>query len=54
MANNDPFQEGYNAHWCQADITDNPYEEESGDFRLWEDGWYKARQDEDQRSLGEH
>ena len=46
MADNNAFDEGYDAYWEGVDVSDNPYDEEKeADARLsWEQGWRKARQ----------
>jgi len=43
MTYHDAFEEGYNAYWEGADVSRNPYEEETEERRSWEDGWRSAR-----------
>ncbi len=66
MASNDPandpsddstngaYQEGFDAFGREEDVTDNPHDEDSKDFREWENGWRAARQEEYGRATGEH
>jgi ribosome modulation factor len=43
MATNDAYKEGYDANWDGVDVSDNPYEEDTEEYRHWEDGWRSAR-----------
>jgi ribosome modulation factor len=52
MAANDAFDEGYDAYWDGADVTDNPYKEHTDDHRSWEEGWRAARQHDYDESEG--
>jgi hypothetical protein len=52
MTNNDAFDEGYDAYWEGADVTDNPHESEKEpeELKSWEEGWREARRhDYDER-----
>jgi hypothetical protein len=54
MTNHDAYNEGYDAYWEGADVSDNPYDEEKdADARLaWEQGWGKAREHDYDESEG--
>jgi ribosome modulation factor len=52
MDSNEAFQEGYDAYWDGVDISDNPYEQETDDFRRWEEGWVQARNHDYDESEG--
>lgn len=41
----DAFQEGYDAYWAGAALSDNPYPRETRESSLWHDGWEKAREE---------
>ena len=54
MAANNAYDEGYDAYWDGADVSDNPYneEEEFEERRSWEDGWRAARKHDYDESEG--
>ena len=43
------YQEGYDAYWAGAAMTDNPYPRESDEAISWHDGWYLAREEDCER-----
>ena len=43
MANREAFEDGYDAYWEGMDVSGNPHDEDSEEYRLWEDGWRGAR-----------
>jgi len=45
----DTYQEGYDAYWAGATMTDNPYPTESHEASAWHDGWYLAREQDCER-----
>jgi len=50
MADNEAFDEGYDAYWDGVDVSDNPFEEETEERKSWEEGWRAARKhDYDER-----
>jgi hypothetical protein len=38
MSTTDAFEEGYDAYWDGVDLAGNPHDEDTVDYRLWEDG----------------
>jgi ribosome modulation factor len=52
MANNEAFDEGYDAYWNGVDAEDNPYEQETEDSRRWQEGWTEARNHDYDESEG--
>ena len=50
MSTADGFEDGYDAYWEGMDLSGNPHDENSGEYRLWENGWRAARKhDYDER-----
>jgi ribosome modulation factor len=43
MAGDDAHMEGYDDYWNGADLSDNPYDEETAERVRWEDGWREGR-----------
>ena len=52
MTDNNGFDEGYDAYWNGVDLTDNPYEKGTDDYRRWEEGWRAARKHDYDESEG--
>jgi hypothetical protein len=50
--NNDDFGEGYDAYWDGVDVSDNPYDEETGERRSREKGGRAARKHDYDESEG--
>jgi ribosome modulation factor len=42
----DAYQEGYDAYWAGARLSENPYPRESHEASSWHDGWYQAREED--------
>jgi ribosome modulation factor len=52
MPVNDAYEEGYDAYWNGADISDNPFDEETEERQLWYEGWRAARKHDYDESEG--
>ena len=52
--NLDAYEVGYDAYWDGADVSENPYnqETEAVEYRSWEEGWRKAREHDYDESEG--
>jgi len=45
----DAFQQGYDAYWAGAALSDSPYPQASRESSLWYDGWHKAQEEDCER-----
>ncbi|MFZ1932875.1 MAG: hypothetical protein WCB27_07935 [Thermoguttaceae bacterium] len=52
MTDRDAIDEGYNAYWEGVDVADNPYDEDTEERRLWEEGWRAGRKHDYDESAG--
>jgi ribosome modulation factor len=49
---NDANDDGYDAYWEGADVSDNPHDEETEERGHWDDGWRSARKHDYDESEG--
>ncbi len=54
MTDHEAFEEGYDAYWDGADVSDNPHKEEkdADARRSWDEGWRAARKHDYDESDG--
>jgi hypothetical protein len=45
----DTYEEGYDAYWAGAALSDNPYAPESHEASAWHDGWFQGREEDCER-----
>ncbi len=45
-ASQQAYQDGFDAYWDGADVSDNPFDEDTAERRFWEEGWRAARKDD--------
>jgi hypothetical protein len=51
----DPFISlffGYDAYWDGMDVSGNPHDEDTEEYRSWEEGWRAARKHDHDESEG--
>lgn len=52
MVNCEAFEDGYDAYWEGMDVSGNPHDEATEEYRLWEGGWRAARKHDYDESDG--
>lgn len=48
MADEEAFQQGYDAYWDGVDCDDNPFISETDQHYSWDEGWSQAQLEDDE------